>query len=207
MGLSKRILITSCLIASALAWGQDAQVNESSSAFVRVSFTSFILGDSRSYRKICFSFDRTGHYELERVTMKVSTKRSQGSPVYNSSVSGPSHTELVQGSMFAGDLQKLEKLLADSDFMKVTASTPEMTALQKGSEDFVAEVPRENGVQRVAMRDADGENPFPRSVQEIVNWLQHFKAENAKPLNVLGGICPKDAWSGHMLNSVQGHTR
>jgi hypothetical protein len=207
MGLSKSILITSCLVTSALAWGQNAQVNESSSAFVRVSLTSYILGDSGSYRKICFSFDRTGHYELARVTMKLTTKRSQGSPVYNGSSSGPRHTELVQGSMFAGDLQKLEKLLADSDFMKVTASTPEITALQKGAEDFVAEVPRENGMQRVVMRDADGENPFPRSVQEIVNWLQHFKAENAEPLNVLGEICPKDAWSDVLNRLLQGHTR
>jgi len=210
MRLSNRIF-ASWLVASALAWGQNPQVNEHPSALVRVSFTSLILGDSGSYRQICFSFDRTGRYELRRVTMKVSTERTQGSAVYDKVVSGPPHTELVRGFMFASESEKLEKLLADSDFLKFTTSTPKMTALQRGAEDFVAEVPREKGVQRVVMRDADGENPFPRSVQEIVNWLQDFKAENAKPLDVSADICPRDALSdalsGHGFISLYGPTR
>jgi hypothetical protein len=86
----------------------------------------------------------------------------------------------------------LEKLLADPEFLRLAASAPNI--LRKGAETFVAEVPREDQVQRVVMSDADGENPLPRSAKRIVNWLQHFKAEGAKPLDVSAeDICPSAA--------------
>ena len=50
---------------------------------------------------------------------------------------------------------------------------------------------RNMNVRRVVLSDADRENPFPRSANKIVNWLQHFKAEGAEPLDVSAqDICP-----------------
>ena len=96
---------------------------------------------------------------------------------------------LVQGNLPPEELGKLGKLLGDPDFLKITGSTPRI--LRQGAETFVAEVPRENGVQRAVLSNADGENPFPHSAEEIVNWLRRFKAEGGTPLKVSEeDICP-----------------
>lgn len=184
--------MASWLLASALAWCQHPQVNGRTSILVRMSFTSsWVPKGFGSFPQICFSVDRAGHYEMRRVTIKASTEPLRGSPDTKLLVGTP-HTELVQGIMPASELEKLEKLLADSEFLKLTASAPNI--LRKGAETFVAEVPRANGVQRVVMSDADGENPFPHSVEGIVNWLEHFKAEGAEPLDVSAqDICPSGA--------------
>ncbi len=205
MRLSKRlVLFAGWLLASALAWGQNRQVNGRQSIPIRMSFRSESWGltGSGSFQQTCFSVDgRTGHYEMQRVTMTVtvSPAPTQGSPIAGSS-SGPPHTEQVQGIMFASELQSLQKLLAGSEFLKLAAQEPKGTVLHKGADDFVAEVPRENGVQRVVARDEGGESPFPRSVQEIVSWLQHFKAENTEPFDVSEDICPD------MFVEMRGHT-
>lgn len=169
-----------------------------------------VLGFSGSEQQICFSVDRTGHYQMLREIRRVITERTQGSPVYNKAVSFPPHTELFQGIMLASELEKFEKLIANSEFVKITASAPKWNSLQKGAEDFVAEVPRENGVQHVVMRNSDGEDPFPRSVQEIINWLQQFKTENAEPLDVSKNkwdVCPRNEFldeffSKHSFNNL-----
>lgn len=143
MRLSKRILIASWLVASAFAWGQNTQDNERSPVPVLRKFMSsiMVLGFSGSEQQICFSVDRTGHYQMLREIRRVITERTQGSPVYNKAVSFPPHTELFQGIMLASELEKFEKLIANSEFVKITASAPKWNSLQKGAEDFVAEVP------------------------------------------------------------------
>lgn len=98
-------------------------------------------------------------------------------------------TELLQGTLSPEELKKLKKLLEDREFLKLTASAPGI--LRNGAETFVAEVPREDGVQRVVISDTDRENPFPRSANRIINWLQRFKAEGAEPLDISAqDICP-----------------
>jgi hypothetical protein len=193
MQFSKRYLVvTSLLLASTLAWGQQPQINQRTSLLVRMSFTSsWVPQGFGSLPQICFSVDRTGHYEMRRLTIKVSTESPQASPDTKLLLGTP-YTELLQGTLLASELEKLEKLLADPEFLKLAASAPNI--LRKGAETFVAEVPREDQVQRVVMSDADGENPLPRSANRIVNWLQHFKAEGAKPLDVSAeDICPSAA--------------
>jgi hypothetical protein len=173
---SKRyIVVTSVLLASTLAWGQQPQINGRTSVLVRMSFTSSWVVDygDEGFPQICFSVDRTGHYRMRRLTTK-------------------GNTELLQGTLPPKEMRKLEKRLQDPEFRGLARSSGGI--LRKGAETFVAEVPRENGVQRVVMSDADNENPFPRSAERIVNWLQHFKAEGAEPLDVSAeDICPSGA--------------
>jgi hypothetical protein len=176
--------MASVLLTWTLAWGQQPQTNgrESSgpSLLVRMSFAnSFVRWGYDSLPQICFSIDRSGHYEMRRLTMKGGAPYLQGTP----------HPELLQGTLPSVELGKLEKLLGDPEFVKLTDAPASI--LLKGAETFVAEVPRDTGVQRVVMSDADGQNPFPHSVRRIVSWLQQFKDEGAEPLDVSApDICP-----------------
>jgi hypothetical protein len=176
MRFSKRyIVMASVLLASVLAWGQQPQINGRTSVLVRMSFTSSWVVDygDEGFPRICFSVDHTGHYRMRRLTTK-------------------GNTELLQGTLPPKELRKLEKLLQDPEFRGLARSSGGI--LRKGAGTFVAEVPREDGVQRIAMSDTDRENPFPRSADRIVNWLQHFKAEGAEPLDVSAqDICPSGA--------------
>ena len=100
-------------------------------------------------------------------------------------------TEMLQGTLTPAELGKLQKLLGDREFRTLT-STPRF--LLGDGETFVAEVPGEYGVLRVVVSNADNENPFPRSAERIVSWLQHFKAEGAEPIDVSAmDICPSAA--------------
>ncbi len=197
------LLVASALLASALAWGQTQipktqipATNDSDFLLVRMSFNSTWVADYgaeglKGSPQICFSVDRSGHYRMRRLTMKVGSEPFPGNPDATRSLEVP-HVELLQGALSPGELAKLEKLLEDPEFRKLTGPGPRL--LLSGAETLVAEVPREDGVQRVVVSDADGENPFPRSAERIIGWLQHFKAERAAPLDVSGeDICPSQA--------------
>jgi hypothetical protein len=193
MRFSKRhMVVASALLASTLSWAQQPQINEHTSLLVRMSFaSSWVPSGLGGFPQICFSVDHTGHYEMRRVTIKVSAEPLQGSPDAKLLLGTP-HTELLQGTLSPSELENLQKLLEDPEFRGLARSSGGI--LRKGAETFVAEVPRENGVQRVVMSDTDRESPFPRSAKRIVNWLQHFKAEGAKPLDVSAeDICPSGA--------------
>jgi hypothetical protein len=189
MRFSKRhIVMASALLASTFAWGQQPQINgpqinEPTSLLVRMSVaSSWEPSGFGSFPQICFSVDRSGHYEMRRATMKGNAEFVEGTP----------HTELLQGTMPVKELKKLETLLQDPEFRALPRSSGGI--LRKGAETFVAEVPRRNGVQRVVISDTDGENPFPHSAQRTVDWLQQFKAEGAEPLDVSAlDICPSGA--------------
>ncbi len=190
MRLSKSCLVVlAALLASTLGSGQASPTRQQTSLLVRMSFTnSWLPQGFANFPQICFSVDRSGHYEMRRLTMKVSTESSKENPD-KKFVLGAPYSELLQGTLSSGELGKLEKFLEDPEFVKLSSSTPSL--LRKGAETFVAEVPRESRVQRVVISNADGENPFPRSTSRFVNWLQHFKAEGAEPLDVSADdICP-----------------
>jgi hypothetical protein len=190
MRFSKRhIEMASVILASTLALGQQPQINGReingpSSLLVRLSFTSTWVADvgDKDFPQICFSVDRSGRYQMRRLT-------KQGNADF---LEGTLHPELLQGTLLPNELTMLENFLQDPEFRGLAGSSGSI--LRKGAETFVAEVPRANSVRRVVMSDADRENPFPRSVDQIVRWLQRFKAEGAKPLDVSAqDICPSGA--------------
>jgi hypothetical protein len=188
--VGKHIAIASLIFGTSLSWGQS-KLDAPSSLLVRMSFTSTWVADFgvRDSPQVCFSIDHAGHYQMRRLTMKVSSEPLAENPG-TEALQGTPHAELIQGTLQSSELEKLEKLLADQEFRKLTVSAPNF--LTKGAETFVAEVPRDSGVQRVVMSDADGKNPFPRSAEKIVNWLQTFKAEGSKPIDVSArDICPQ----------------
>jgi hypothetical protein len=193
MQFSKRyFVLTSVLLGSTFGSAQQPVINEHASVLVRMSFaSSWVPSDLGGFPQICLSVDRSGSFEMRRVTIKTTAEPLEGSP-NNKAIFRTPQVDLLQGTLTAVELEKLEKLLEDSEFSKLRSAPPSI--LRKGAETFVAEVPRENGVQRVVVSDADHDNPFPRSAENIVNWLQNFKAEGAKPLDVSADdICPRGA--------------
>lgn len=193
MQFSKRYLVlTSLLLASTFGWAQQHPIDQPIPLLVRMSFTnSWVPQGFGTSPQICFSVDRTGRYKMRRLAIKLSAESPQARPD-TKLLPGSIYTEQLQGTLPATELEKLDKLLAEPDFLNLAASAPNI--LRNGAETFVAEVPRDDYVQRVVMSDADGENPFPRSANRIVNWLQHFKAEGAKPLEISSeDVCPRAA--------------
>jgi hypothetical protein len=194
MQFSKRsIVVASTLLASTFIWGQLPPNTGRKSLLVRMSFASAWINDfgDRDLPQICLSVDEDGHYEMRRLTRTIDSEQHQGSPGAKL-LPGTPHIELVQGTLPPSEVMTLRKFLGNREFMRLGASGPRI--LRNGGETFVAEVPRETGVQRVVMSDADGANPFPRSANKIVNWLQHFTAEGAEPLDVSAqDICPSVA--------------
>jgi hypothetical protein len=183
------VVMASMLVVSTLAWGQLAQIDGTRSMNARMSFTSSWVDDfgDRDLPQVCFSVADTGHYQLRRKAMKTNGDPVQGSPHSNLLRKTP-HPELLQGTLSPSEPRELRKLFGDRGFLTLTTSAP--IILRKGAETFVAEVPRENGVQRVVMTDADNEHPLPPLINKIVDWIQDFKAEGAKPLGVRVGSLP-----------------
>jgi hypothetical protein len=179
----KHFLMASVLLASTFAWGLQPQISGPASLLARMSFaSSWVPSGFGSFPQICFSVDRSGHYEMRRMTIKGNAEIVEGTP----------HTELLQGTLPPKELKKLEVMLHDPEFRTLPKSSGSI--LLRGAKTFVAEVPRASGAQRVVVSDTDGENPFPPSAQRIVNWLQRFKAEGAEPLDVSApDICPSGA--------------
>jgi hypothetical protein len=118
MRFSKSYLVVlSALLASTLGWGQEAQANQTS-LLVRMSFSSsWIPQGSANFPQICFSVDRSGHYEMRRLTMKVSSDSPKENPD-RKLVIGTPYSELLQGTLSPGELGKLEKFLEDPEFVK-----------------------------------------------------------------------------------------
>jgi hypothetical protein len=193
---NRQVVMASVLFASTFVWGQQPEIILPTSLLARMSFaSSWIPSGFEGFPQICFSVDRSGNYEMRRVTLKVSAETLHGFPDSKEDAKAivkEPQTELVQGTLAPNELKTLVTLLQDPDFRALPRSTGGI--VRKGAETFVAEIPRASGVQRVVVSDADRENPFPHSVRGIVSWLRQFKPEGAMPLDVSAlDICPSGA--------------
>jgi hypothetical protein len=192
MRFSKRqIVLSAAILAATFAWGQqpDVHLPADSSLLVRMSFASswefhgFVTGP-----QVCFSVNRSGHYQMRRVTTKTTIEPREGAPNGKAVVETP-QTEYLQGTLAVRDLENLKKFVGDPNLLKLTVVPPSI--VRKGGETFVAEIANGSRTRRIVVSDADGENPFPDSAEKIVDWLEGFKAEGARPLDVsTEDICP-----------------
>ena len=129
-------------------------------------------GDTASQSSsICFELEQDGHYRIAR-SMR------------------PDGTELYQVNLSADDLRQVSDMLKSVEFTKPFRGGPVL----RGSESFVAEITRNEETIHAHWLDPDRKQPFPTAVLKIVDWLQHFKVEDATRLDYrdLGtsSICP-----------------
>ena len=86
-------------------------------------------------------------------------------------------------------MKNIEKLLNDPELRRLDGSSGGL--LRNSAETFIAELQRDNSVQRFSLSDTDGEKPFPHSIVRIVGWLQGFEAKGAERIDVdTPDICP-----------------
>jgi hypothetical protein len=169
---TKFLLAATMFLAPTFTCAQLLQAKDQTNQLARLSLssTSPIAAGEKGFPQVCFSVDRDGRYQMSRLT-------SEGG------------RELLQGTVLPGKLKKLEELLGDSEFISVGSSGG---LLRNSAQAFAAEVPREKGTLRIFISDTDTENPFPRSVRRVANWLQNFNPEDAEPFETsVPDICPR----------------
>jgi hypothetical protein len=115
--------------------------------------TSPPIAEPNSVHQTCIAVFRDGSYRILRLI--------SGGP-----------TQRIRGKMPEEQFQKLKTLLAHSDFRDLSGGHGGL--IRKGAESFGAEIPREDGIQRLRWLNPDGESPFPSAVVKIVNWLEGF---------------------------------
>ena len=74
---------------------------------------------------------------------------------------------------------QIEALLNSPSFRALT-SQGGAVVVRSGSESFMAEVSREDGVQRLLWMNPDREDPFPQAAAQVVDWLQRFEPKHGE---------------------------
>ena len=150
------LLITSgFILASAQTRGPDSLV-------VRLSFSNTYGVDWRTEKRspqICFEVSRSGQFRLLRQTDRGNT--------------------VVGGDLSDEEMSRLGKKLKDLDLSEEGRGG----LVFRGSESFVVEVLGARGAMvRSVWIDPDHQQPFPSAVAAVVDWLQTFRPEGARPV-------------------------
>lgn len=140
---------------------------------VRLSYSnSWVRAGEKYSPKICLSVWPDGHYRILRTNDK-------GQP------------QLLQGVLPVEQLKQLRSLLDAPDFRVFSGTRGGL--LRQGSENFIAEVPRQSGVQRLVWMIPDGESKFSKPVADIIGWVQGFQPKGAEVLlrTDFPDVCPQ----------------
>ncbi len=210
-------MIAMVLAASLPVYGQEAKTLQGPDLPIRLSYHNGAAGAARQtdgVRQVCITVFRNGDYQMIRNLEGWPIERLQGlmSPEQFQelqslrSMQGPLSREQfqrlqsllnqhLQGTMSAEQLQQLHSLLESSDFRALPGNHGAL--IRESAETFAAEIPKAgkevvDGSFLMEWLNADGESPFPASVNKVVDWLNHFKPGDAKPLarSEFQDVCP-----------------
>jgi hypothetical protein len=137
----------------------------------RVSYHSTYPADHSP--QICFELYRNREYRLSRLNKD--------------------RLENLGGTLAADQFQRFKNLLKNLDFENSRSGF-----VQRGTESFVAELPREGTQsQRHIWVNPDHNRPFPPSATNIIHWLWDFDAQGASKIAVPeltpDPICPSES--------------
>ncbi len=170
-----------CLLAAVLAtslslYGQEHYHFSDPDLLARLSFDNNAL-QTHGTQHICIEVSKDGSYRMVR------------------RLADPSPMQRLEGTLSQQQVQKLEKLVGASDLKSLSRNHPGV--IRQSAETFAAEIPVldkqvSDGTLHLQWLNADGQNPFPAPVSRIVDWLNHFEPENAKPVASLEfqDVCP-----------------
>lgn len=121
------------------------------------------------FPQVCFALGKDGNYLM-----------------WSSMPSG--QYETLGGILQQDQRKQLQQLL--EGVRKMPASGP--IVVHREAQAFVAEFPKGMSTNRRSwVADSDGENTFPAPITKIVRWLQQFKPEHTRRLNVhINIVCP-----------------
>jgi len=167
------IVVIGTLVASP-SFAQNNGTNDENALVARLSYSStwFVSADQKTSPRICFAVFKDGRYRMLRRSPDGRTQR-------------------VQGVIVPEELGQIEAMLKSPGFRALAGQRGGV--VREGSETFIAEVPREVGVQRVLWMNPDREEPFPKPAAEVIDWLQSFEPTHAETLleTEFSNICPQ----------------
>lgn len=105
-------------------------------------------------------------------------------------------TQMQEGKLTHDQLNELQFLLNTDAFRHLEGTRGAL--IRESAESFIAEVPRNNYVQRVSLMIADETRHFPKSAERVVEWLMDFTPVNAKSVerSEFPDVCPTMQVSG-----------
>jgi hypothetical protein len=139
----------------------------------RLSYDSTYVAEEKGqphFSRLCFEVYRDGRYRISRMAL--------------------GRTENLGGTISQDEVSHVADLLKKVDFENKGGGI-----VRRGSETFVAEIMREGRSARYIWVDPDHRRAFPRAAQDLIEWLQDFKAQGARPLTApevsTMQICPR----------------
>ncbi|MGB8062033.1 MAG: hypothetical protein WCF26_09075 [Candidatus Sulfotelmatobacter sp.] len=130
--------------------------------------------------QICLAVTLDGAYRMVRST--------------EDTLEGP---QRLQGELSRKEFQELDALL-DAPGFKVLGSN-HAGLIRQNAENFAAEIPApgskgeaDDRKRRLQWLNADGESPFPASIEKLVSWMKNFQPENAHSFTYeeFPDVCP-----------------
>jgi hypothetical protein len=162
---AKSWLIAGSLLISAGLLAQEVYRPPDPDLLAKLSYDSSAVDDKEAgLQHICIAVSRGEEYRIVRLLRDGMTQR-------------------LHGKLTTQQFQQLKSLLGSSDFRALSGNNSGL--IRRDSKSFAAEIPRsswrgEGGAQKLQWLDADGENPFPGSVANVVDWLKHFDPKDGK---------------------------
>jgi hypothetical protein len=167
------ILVAALLGASASLSAQEIYRLHDPEMLARLSYNTFTT-------QICLAVAADGSYRMVRST----------ADTYD----GP---QRLQGKLSKKESQQLERRLAAPGFRSLGSNHPGL--IRQNAENFAAEIsiPGNHGeaadrTQRLQWLNADGESPFPASIEKLVAWMKNFEPKDARPFpyEEFSDVCP-----------------
>ena len=192
MGPRMKLLLTAFLLVTAIAWAQGPYLAVDPDLRMRLSDPDLLVRLSYERwpgQQTCISVFQDGDYRI------ITPSNTTGDRLR------------LKGKMADDQLLRLKKMLAAPGFRSLSSNAAGM--IRDHAENFRAEVsrvePSEGDKTQVHPRslpppprrlhwlNADDESPFPAPIAKLVDWMENFKAKNAKPFDdreFRGDVCP-----------------
>jgi len=170
---TKYLLIAGSLLISSGLWAQEIYRPPDPDLLAKLSYDgSTVDRREEGLQHICLAVSRDQEYRIVRV--------------FNDGMA-----QRLHGKMTRQQFEQLKSLLGSPDFRVLSGSRGGL--IRRDSKSFAAEIPKAgDSAQKLQWLDADGENPFPGSVANVVDWLKHFDPKDGKMFEYADypDVCP-----------------
>jgi hypothetical protein len=172
------ILIATVLGMSAGLSAQEIYRLHDPDTLARLSYNTFTT-------QICLAVTLDGSYRILRLT--------------EDTLDGP---QRLQGKLSKKEFQELEARLNSPGFKSLGNNHAGL--IRQNAENFVAEIPvpgskghADDRTRRRQWLNADGESPFPATIEKLVSWMRNFQPKNARSFTYeeFPDVCPSPGLS------------
>jgi hypothetical protein len=173
---AKYLLIAGSFLISGGLWAQEIYRAPDPDLLAKLSYDGSTVVRNEGVQHICLEVSRDEEYRIVRL--------------FNDGM-----TQRLHGKLTKQQFEQLKSLLGSPDFRVLSGSHGGL--IRRDAKSFAAEIPksrwrREDGTQKLQWLDGDGENPFPGSIANVVDWLKHFEPKDGKMFEYADypDVCP-----------------